>query len=171
MGLPKPIIDGAAPSMPMPGGGARIGAASTPDGLESGGRDSPGGAVIKEVVDVEPVAVGLGVGEDEDGDGAVRPLGALIDEGGFGDGTELGGGGVGAASPLATVGGRLDGGGITVEERASSVLRTAGGAPFSATESAPAGFEVSSLVSDEVASWATLGSDSTVGSVVVVVGG
>jgi hypothetical protein len=161
LGLPKPIVDGAAPLMPMPGGGARIGAASTPDGLESGGRDSPGGAVIKEVVDAEPVAVSLGVGED--GDGAVKPLGALIDEGGFGDGTELGGGGAGAASPLETVGGGLDGGGITTEGRASSVLRTAGGVPFSATESVPACFEVSS--------WATLGSDSTAGSVAVVVGG
>jgi hypothetical protein len=124
---------------------------------------------MKEVVDAEPVAVGLGVGED--GDGAVRPLGTLIDEGGFGDGTELGGGGVGAASPLGTVGGGLDGDGISVEGQASSGLRTAGGVPFTATESVPAGFEVSSLVSDEVTSWATLGSDSTAGSVAVVVSG
>ncbi|KAI6767896.1 hypothetical protein HG530_005905 [Fusarium avenaceum] len=155
--------------MPIPGGGARIGAASTPYGLESEGRDSPGGAAMKEVVDAGPVGVGLGVGED--GDGAVRPPGALIDEGGFGDVTELGGGGAGAASPLETVGGGFDGGGIAVEGRASSALRTAGGAPFSSTESVPAGFEPSLLVSDGVASWATLGSGSTAGSVAVVVGG
>lgn len=42
LGLPgpelKPIIDGGAPLTLMLGGGARIGAARTPDGLESGGR-------------------------------------------------------------------------------------------------------------------------------------
>lgn len=47
-----------------------MGAASTPDGLESGGRDSPDGGVTKEfVVDADPEGVGGG------GGGAARPLG------------------------------------------------------------------------------------------------
>ena len=68
LGLPKPIIGDVAPSPPIPGGGASMGAASTPEGLESGGRESPDGGVANEFVAVEPAGVGGG------GDGAARPL-------------------------------------------------------------------------------------------------
>jgi hypothetical protein len=94
LGLPKPIIGGTAPSPPMPKGGASIGAARTPDGLESGGRESPDVGMAREVVDVEPAGVGGG------GDGATRPLG-----GGLGADRIFDGGRVGAARPLGCVGG------------------------------------------------------------------
>lgn len=49
-----------------------MGAASTPDGLESGGRDSPDGGATKEfVLDADPAGVGVGGG----GGGAARPFG------------------------------------------------------------------------------------------------
>jgi hypothetical protein len=94
LGLPKPIIGGTAPLLPIHGGGASIGAASTPDGLESGGRDNPDVGAAKDVVDVEPTGVGGG------GDGAARPLG-----GGLGTDRIFEGGRVGAARPLGGVGG------------------------------------------------------------------
>lgn len=64
-----------------------MGAARTPDGLESGGRDSPDGGATKEfVVDTDSAGVGGG------GGGAARPLGGgSWDRGGLGAGTKVDG--------------------------------------------------------------------------------
>lgn len=94
LGLPKPIIGGTAPLPPMPRGGASMGAARTPDGLESGGRDSPDVGGAEEIVVVGPTGVGGG------GDGAARPL-----AGGLSGDMVFEGGRVGAARPLGGVGG------------------------------------------------------------------
>ncbi|KAI6750083.1 hypothetical protein HG531_007348 [Fusarium graminearum] len=70
-----------------------MGAARTPDGLESGGRDSPDVGGAKEIVVVGPTGVGGG------GDGAARPL-----AGGLSGDMVFEGGRVGAARPLGGVG-------------------------------------------------------------------
>lgn len=48
LGLLKPIIGGTAPLTLMPRGGARIGAARTPEGFGSGGRARPDGGVMMD---------------------------------------------------------------------------------------------------------------------------
>jgi len=54
--------------MPMPRGGARIGAARTPDGLASAGRDRPAG-------DANGLRLRIGGG----GAGAASPLGGAVE--------------------------------------------------------------------------------------------
>lgn len=59
---------GRPPFMPMPRGGARIGAARTPDGLASAGRDRPAG-------DANGLRLRIGGG----GAGAASPLGGAVE--------------------------------------------------------------------------------------------